>query len=128
MIWSVWSWTALTRSSLGPFFRFVLAIGPSSISASSAVTIIIVEVIGLLVGLSPHQPRFRRGTVLALVGFEPYSPPVVEPVGVVPDHPATRARSLDLDLGQREIDSFFRIMPGSDDPVLLTDLALVRSQ
>src|SRR5271166_1822909 len=122
MIWSVWSWTALTRSALGLFFRFAFAISISSIPASSSATIIIVEVVGLHDLLFPPYPRFGRGTVPALAGFEPNSPPVMEPVGVVRDEPVVGLFLLEFDLGKRDLDLFVLINPDAVQPSLLIEL------
>src|SRR5271157_2399285 len=98
MIWSVWSWTALTRSALGLFFHFALAISISSIPASSSATI----------------------------GFEPNSPPVMEPVGVVGDQPVVCLFLLEFDLGKRDLDPSVLVSPVTDDPVLFVETDFFR--
>src|SRR5208282_1295352 len=98
MTWSVWSWTALTRSALGLFFHFALAISISSIPASSSATI----------------------------GFEPNSPPVMEPVGVVRDRFMVGCLFLHLDLGKRDLNLSVLVSPVTDEPVLFVETDFFR--
>src|SRR5208337_2551265 len=98
MIWSVWSWTALTRSALRLFFRLVFAISISSIPASSSATI----------------------------GCKPNSPPVMEPVGVVRDQPVVGLFLLEFDLGKRDLYPSVLISPVTDEPVLFVETGFFR--
>ena len=47
----------------------------------------------------------------ATIGFEPNSPPVMEPVGVVRDQPVVGLFLLEFDLGKRDLDLFVLSTP-----------------
>src|SRR5271157_2199351 len=119
---------ASTRSSMGLLCRFAFDIGTSWVSTSASATIMIVEVIGLQLSLSPDQPRFGRGTVPALAGFDPNSPPVMEPGGGVRDQPVVWGFLLEFDLGKRDLDPSVLISPLTDEPVCFvkTDFFRIR--
>src|SRR3954469_6154644 len=55
------------------------------------------------------------------------SPPVMEPVGVVGDQLGVRGFLLDLDLGERDLDRSLLVQSGADQPVLLVEPNLFRS-